>query len=239
MGIQYNFERIEKKYLITEAQAQALTKALAPRMEEEKFGLHSVLNVYFDTPDFSLIRNSIEKPVYKEKFRLRCYGTPGENDIVYAEVKKKYKGVVYKRRISGMPAEIARFLQGKTLENQNELNQREIHFFLNRWQPEPRVFIAYDRFALLGREDAGLRITFDRNLRWRTHSLDLRCGDAGQLILPSDQVVMEIKMPASCPLWLSHLLSEMGIFPHSFSKYGTCYTNHLLPLTKERSFVTC
>ena len=75
-----------------------------------------------------------------------------------------------------------------------------------------------------GIEDEELRITFDRNIRWRGYDVTLSSGDAGELLLPADQRLMEIKISASFPLWLSKLLSELKIYPASFSKYCTAYT---------------
>jgi hypothetical protein len=50
----------------------------------------------------SIISRSLDKPLYKEKLRLRIYGE-GPVETVFFELKKKFKGIVYKRRI-GLPA---------------------------------------------------------------------------------------------------------------------------------------
>ena len=39
---------------------------------------------------------------------------------------------------------------------------------------------------------------------------------------------MEIKIPGAAPLWLARLLSENGVFPTSFSKYGAYYKQFVL-----------
>ena len=106
---------------------------------------------------------------------------------------------------------------------------RELDWFERTYRAYPRVFIGYDRQALAGREDAGLRVTFDTNLRYRLDALDLRAGDHGAPLLPDDRILMEIKLPGVCPLWLSRSLSELDIRPASFSKYGVCYREHILP----------
>lgn len=232
--MQYTFERIEKKYLLTEAQAQEMACALEPYTDREPYGLHSVLNLYYDTPDFALARRSIERPVYKEKFRLRSYGVPAGDAVVFAEIKKKYRGVVYKRRVCAAPQELNRFLAGGALEGQSGQIQREIRWFLNAWNPAPAAFVGYDRFALTGKADPSLRITFDRNVRYRTEALDLTLGDGGEPIDPRQPVVMEIKMPLAAPLWLARLLSAHRIAPASYSKYGACYTRHLMRRPQER-----
>src|SRR5699024_7754614 len=84
--------------MMDKAQYRALRERLEGRVLPERFGRHTICNIYFDTADWRLIRASLERPVYKEKLRLRSYGVPGEEDTVFAELKKKFKGVVYKRR---------------------------------------------------------------------------------------------------------------------------------------------
>ena len=91
------FARYEKKYKLTLSQYAALRRWLQDRMEVDSYGLHTICNIYYDTPDFQLIRTSLEKPVYKEKLRLRSYGVPGGDTPVFVELKKKLDGVVYKR----------------------------------------------------------------------------------------------------------------------------------------------
>ena len=90
------FQRFEQKYLLDTDTYQKLRLELTPYMESDQYGISHISSIYFDTPDRRLVRSSLEKPVYKEKLRLRCYGLPGPQDPVYVEVKKKYKGIVYK-----------------------------------------------------------------------------------------------------------------------------------------------
>ena len=125
------------------------------------------------------------------------------------------------------------FLYGLTSDPCAGQVGREIQQFQQFYRAEPKVFIAYDRTAFAGREDAELRVTFDRNIRWRTSELDLRCGDHGQQLLNDGRILMEIKIPGVCPVWLSRILSENQIFPTSFSKYGTCYRENILKNNRE------
>ena len=228
-AVQHIFRRVEKKYVVTPSQERELLRRLEPHMMPDVYGRYSVANIYFDTENYALIRESVEKPVYKEKFRLRSYGTPGEGDAVFAELKKKYEGVVYKRRIVACQPQIERLLAGETVEGEDVQTQREMHWFFGMYRPRPRVFIGYDRFALIGREDPELRVTFDHDIRWREQRLRLSDGMDGELVLGNNPIVMEIKIPNAAPLWLARLLSEMRIFPTSFSKYGACYVTHIAP----------
>lgn len=225
MGFQYTFRRTEKKYLLTPEQFQQISTALRYRMHEDSFGLHTISSIYYDTPDYLLIRTSLEHPAYKEKLRLRGYA---DTSLWFPEIKKKYKGVVYKRRIACKPEEWPCLLQGSEVVGQSEQIQRELRqMFFVYPQLAPRIYIGYDRMACVCNEDEELRITFDHRLRARTDELDLRLGDAGEPLLPDGSVVMEIKFPGSAPIWLARVLSECGIYPTSFSKYGTWYLRHV------------
>ena len=228
-GYQSTFERHEKKYLLDEAQYQTLRLALADRMQADEYGLHTIYSLYYDTPDYRLIRTSLRRPTYKEKLRLRSYGVPGREDTVYVELKKKYRGVVYKRRV-GMPLWQAReWLAGQGRpENFGQIH-REIDYFLAFYQPQPAVLLAYDRIALAGREDPALRITFDRAIRWRTQPIDLGCRAPFSPLPMQGDYLMEVKVPGAFPVWMSRLLSTHDIFPTSFSKYGSWYARCLVP----------
>ena len=227
-NIQRCFQRYEKKYLLNPEQYQKIRAGLAPYMEADEHGRYTICNLYYDTPDFQLIRASLDKPVYKEKLRMRSYGVPADGDSVFVELKKKYKGVVYKRRTVLEAGEALDYLAGRCSPRAKDQICREIDWFLGRYHPVPQVFIAYDREALAGLEDRVLRVTCDIDLRWRDTALDLRSGDGGERITSRDQILMEIKIPGSAPVWLSRLLSENSVFPTSFSKYGVCYRENLM-----------
>ena len=225
--VQSCFQRYEKKYLLTPAQYRAIRRGMAPYMTPDAHPKYSISNIYYDTENFDLIRASLEKPVYKEKLRLRSYGVPSGGDAVFVELKKKYDGVVYKRRITMQMQEAARCLQGTQRQNGSQIG-REIDWFFRFYRPTPKAFIAYDREAWAAADGGELRITFDTALRVRSNELDLRYGDHGVPLLDDDVILMEIKIPGTAPLWLSRLLSENGIFPTTFSKYGTYYKDFVL-----------
>lgn len=227
-GVQCSFERVEKKFILTHAQAEALMRDLtAGYMAVDQYEQHTIRNLYYDTDDYALIRRSIQRPKYKVKFRLRAYGTPMEDTLIFAELKKKYSGVVYKRRIAVSPDDMRRFLRGETLDSENPQIQRELHRYLSEHPIRPKVFLAYERVALYGLDDPALRVTLDTHLRYRTTRLDCFTDDAGELICPDDPVILEVKLANAAPLWLARLLSWHKIYMSSFSKYGTCYLNHL------------
>lgn len=239
MNVQTVFERIEKKYLITPTQFELLWPILLREMQPDQYGRHTICNIYYDTPDYRLIRASLEKPVYKEKLRLRSYGVPTRDSTVFLELKKKYKGIVYKRREQMPLAQATDFLEnGAPPGGADSQILREITAFLAFWQPEPKVFLAYDRVALFGRTDPELRLTIDTNIRWRTGELDLTAGDEGEDLSIQGQYLMEVKIPDAMPLWMARAFSLLDIYPVSLSKYGLCYTECLLPqLTRKPQLI--
>jgi len=159
---------------------------------------------------------------------VRSYGVPGEADSVFVELKKKFDGVVYKRRVTAELPLVEPLLSG--LLDNDAFGQigREIEWFQRCNRTVPKVFIGYDREAFAGLDDPELRVTFDTRLHWRETKLDLSYGDHGRFLLPEDAVLMEVKLPSACPLWLSRALSDLSIYPTSFSKYGECYRTCLL-----------
>lgn len=222
------FQRIEKKYVVSEKKFNLLIKQIKPYMTVDKYGLHTICNIYYDTEAYDLIRNSIEKPVYKEKLRLRSYGVPvKKNSMVFLELKKKYDSTVFKRRISLTLEESEDYLShGIKPENNNQI-LNEIDYFIKLYKPEKKIFIAYDRIAFIGNENKDLRITFDMDIRSRFYDLVLSKGDYGTT-LNIDGYLMEIKTTDSLPIWLVYILSELSIFPVSFSKYGNIYKHELV-----------
>ncbi len=222
------FQRSEKKYLMNDAQYRALREVLDEHMQADAYGQYTVCNLYFDTEHNDLIRRSIEKPDYKEKLRLRSYGTVTDEDKVFLEIKKKFKGVVFKRRITAPYREIKAYLTDGTPPTDNGQIFREIDYFLRFYACYPKLFLSYDRIALSGvGEEKGLRVTFDRNIRSRTDRLDLTIPPDGESLLEDGVWLMEIKAPGAMPLWLTDALTRLQIYPTSFSKYGRVYTrNH-------------
>ncbi|MBR1749423.1 MAG: polyphosphate polymerase domain-containing protein [Ruminococcus sp.] len=228
------FERIEKKYLLNKKQYSELLEVLDGRFQVDDYGKTTINNIYYDTPDDLLIRRSIEKPVYKEKLRVRSYGRADSDTKVFIELKKKYKGVVYKRRTSMALKDSYSFLACEQQPGKSPQIENEIQYFMGFYKGiAPAMYIGYDRIAMFGLENHDLRITFDTNIRYRRTDLRLDKGSHGEMLLDDGQVLMEIKIPGVMPLWLSKELSRLGIFPTSFSKYGSAYTKVFMENTEK------
>lgn len=287
------FKRVEKKYRIGAAERAAVEAAAGGPMAVDAYGRTRITSLYLDTPERSMIARSVEKPLYKEKLRLRAYGdaagvalmgafgagpivrepgglplSDGEVETrvaaglqvpgaaaalpVFFGIKKKFKGIVYKRRlaltlpaalalVSGLPYEqaCARWplsdaaLAAAALSPVTRQIARELEVAMDRWLPlVPSMGIACDRVAwayrpemFQEREDDEL---FDSELRITFDDcleyLDCHCFHSPwRPIIESSESVMEIKSAGSYPPWLVEVLSAERIYPASFTKYGNAY----------------
>ena len=228
MSYQNTFKRYEMKYLITKKQKQMIQEAFGAYMKGDDYGKSTICNIYFDTPDSLLIRRSLEKPVYKEKLRVRSYGRATEDSEVFVELKKKYKSVVYKRRINATQQDAMEYLcKGAPLPVQSQITE-EIDYACELYRDlQPAVYLSYEREAFYGKEDRELRITFDENILWRNEDISLCSEVYGEPILKPGYALMEIKIAEAMPLWLVKLLSDNHIYKTSFSKYGCAYQEML------------
>ncbi|MBE6650468.1 MAG: polyphosphate polymerase domain-containing protein [Ruminococcaceae bacterium] len=221
MKLQTVFKRYEYKYLVTEEQASAVLDGMRGKLVPDKWGKSTVVSLYYDTPSYALIRRSVEKPIYKEKLRLRSYGRAESDSTVFLEIKKKYKSVVYKRRISLACSEAEAYMNGGEIEHKTQISH-EIDSFKRIYSPlVPAVYVSSEREAFYG--DGDFRITFDRNILCRDTDLTLKSDSYGTAILPEGKILMEIKTGRAIPLELSKILTENKIYRTSFSKYGTFY----------------
>lgn len=225
--IQKVFNRYEKKYMLTRQQYEAIRQRMEPYMEKDQYGLHTIRNIYYDTEDDELIRTSLEKPKYKEKFRVRCYGEPNAESDYFLEIKKKYKGIVNKRRIVMKPQEAKAYLENGEKPKEQSQIFREVDYVWNHYQLMPKVYLAYDRIALFGKEDAEFRVTFDQNIRSRDFALTLEKDTETTKLLKDGYYLMEVKISNAMPLWFVKILTELEIHSTSFSKYGNVYRRNL------------
>lgn len=287
------FKRVEKKYCIGAAERAAVEAAAGGPMAVDAYGRTRITSLYLDTPERSMIARSVEKPLYKEKLRLRAYGdaagvalmgafgagpivrepgglplsdgevearvaaglqVPGAASAlpVFFGIKKKFKGIVYKRRlaltlpaalafVSGLPYEqaCARWplsdaaLAAAALSPATRQIARELEAAMDRWLPlVPSMGIACDRVAWAYRpemfqEREGDEL-FDSELRITFDDcleyLDChRFRSPWRPIIESSESVMEIKSAGPYPPWLVEVLSAERIYPASFTKYGNAY----------------
>lgn len=224
MAFQMKFKRYELKYLLTAKQKEQLLEVMKPYMKLDQYGHSIIRNIYYDTDTYRLIRQSLEKPTYKEKLRVRSYVKASLKSDVFVELKKKYKSVVYKRRIALPEQQVVCWLSGQSQCTQQNQISREIDYFLEFYKTlHPAVFLSYKREAFYSLEDDDFRITFDENILYRKNDLSLESEVYGTPILNKNQILMELKTFGGIPLWMSHFLNQQNIQKTSFSKYGIAY----------------
>ena len=230
MAVQTVFRRYELKYLLTMAQKETVLKAMQPYMKLDKYGRTTIRNLYYDTDTYLLIRRSIEKLTYKEKLRIRSYSKADADSTVFVELKKKYKHVVYKRRMSLPEAEAVKWLSGEKHTDKHTQISNEIDYFMEHYGTlHPTVFLSYEREAYYSNDGSDFRVTFDDNILCRGEDLSLQSDAYGTPILPEGKVLMEIKCSGGIPLWMTEVLSREKIYKTSFSKYGTAYRTLIFP----------
>lgn len=232
MDAKMTFKRYELKYRINSFQRDALLKAMEGHLALDMFGHSAIRNIYYDTDNWRLVRRSIEKPWYKEKLRVRSYGLASDASPVFVELKKKYEGVVYKRRLSLPCREAMAGLRPENILPAGPTDQqisREIEAFKHFYGPTlaPAMFLTYEREAYYPIDGVDFRLTIDENLLWRTEDIDLRAPTSGQFIIPPDEMILEVKTPGGIPMWMVRFLSVNKIYQASFSKYGTAYQQWL------------
>ena len=221
------FRRREKKFLLDQTQYQHFLEQTSPFLKRAEYFESVIQSVYYDTQTDALIRRSIERPLYKEKLRVRKYlGT--ENDpLVYIELKKKFEGIGYKRR---------------ALADWNELNEKglsgcsysceqigkEIRQFAKVYPDlHPRMRIKTTRHSYVDKEDPDIRITFDFNVTYSDEDLNILEFNEGKELLPDGTVILEVKVPENLPLRYTKILTGEKIYRRPFSKYGTAYLKEL------------
>ncbi len=224
------FKRFEIKYLLDRKQKTELLRVMEDHMELDRYGRDTIRNVYYDTKSCLLIRRSLDRPVYKEKLRVRSYERVNEDDNVFVEIKKKYEDIVYKRRIAIPEHQATDWLIGAADKPFDSQIANEIDYLIDFYGDlSPTCFISYEREAYKERNGGSFRLTLDENILARCEELSLTAGVWGTRLIDSDQTLMELKTEGGLPLWMVRYLSANHVAKISFSKYGTAYKTMIFP----------
>ena len=220
-------KRYEIKYILNKEQTDYLVDAIKGKLFPDRYGSTTIASLYYDTPDQRLIRDSLEKPAFKEKIRLRSYGQATQESPVYLELKRKAEGIVYKRRVQSTLPKVAGFFGAhEDLQGDPQIC-KEINYFRDLYKTLiPACLIMVERTAYY-EANGDLRLTIDRDPRYRTDRLELTGEMDGKALLPEGWTILEVKVQGAMPLWLAKVLSEGKIYQSSFSKYGEAYKKEL------------
>jgi SPX domain protein involved in polyphosphate accumulation len=223
------------KYLLTEEQHHQFVEVLGDYVvadsQGDDLGRYKITSVYYDTTDYKAYWDKIEGHKFRRKVRVRVYGnkTVTPETMCFAEIKQRINKTLQKKRVF-LPYAQARALCGtsvlpKDIENMSATDQdtvSEIRYLQSTLQLQPACVVTYNRRAFNGTEyDSGLRITFDTNLKGRTHDLDLRSlGYAqNQFFIPPEYCIMEVKVNYHVPFWLTEMIGKFGYTLRRVSKY--------------------
>lgn len=218
------FRRVEQKYILSKKQYELLQDIIKSKFKKDKYYKSKIYNLYFDNSSNDMIINSIEKPLYKEKIRVRSYNeVKNKDDIVYLEMKQKYKSIVYKRRVMMTLFEYNKYIRSGKVSKKDGQIMKEIDYYIKYYKANPYVYVAYDRLSYYDIDDINFRITFDNNLRYRFDDLGLYDSKLDKKYFDNDMYIMEVKSMNNLPLWFVEVLSLNKIYPQSFSKVGNIY----------------
>jgi len=234
MRVKY-FNRYELKYIVTLEQyrefVEVLPDYLTPDSRGDNYGRYSITSLYYDTADYKAYWDKIEGHKFRRKVRIRVYGDTqvGAQTNCFAEIKQRINKTLQKKRIY-IPYNAAEALcgAGATFEGEAEMSPAdqdtvsEIRYLQSTLDLQPACIVSYDRQAFEGGEyEAGLRITFDSNLKGRTHELTLLGTGRTQnrYFIPPSWCVMEIKVNYRVPYWLTEMIGKYRFNLRRISKY--------------------
>ena len=184
----------------------------------DKYYYETIYNLYFDNDYFELINNSIDKPIYKEKIRLRSYSKVNNDTKVFLEIKKKYNNNSNKRRVVISYKDYLNYIKSGIIPKCDKQIISEIDYCFKKYSLKPMIKIVYDRYAYKLKIDDEFRITFDTNIRYNLDELDFNSDN--DIMFMNDGYIMEIKTYNGIPIWLKDILDSLDIYPITYSKVG-------------------
>ena len=221
------FLRTEIKYRLSAEVFRVLNREFEAHLEKDNFHFEKIHNIYYDNDSDEVIRRSLEKPVFKEKLRLRTYEFEGKLfNYVFSEMKNKFDGIGYKRRIKLPLSAARRLLSGADpaeILGDGQIARETLHF-IKKTSSYPKLYLSYDRRAYRGKKECkdqqDLRITFDSNIVSRADKLDFCVLPKDKPLLNGGEYILEVKTAYGYPKWLTEILTEHKVYSTAFSKYG-------------------
>ncbi len=229
------FERREKKLLADTALLPKIEEWLNEYFDTDPYNIcgkpYEIGNIYFDNDNRDVTRHSISNPFFKEKLRLRSYGTPDLQSNVFFEIKRKMNKIGTKRRAI-IPLSLAYdFLETNIIPaDESYINRQvlsEISYFIGTYNVKPSVYISYMRKAYFGKNDPSLRLTIDSDILTRHTDLRLEAGRFGNSLLPEGKSLIELKFNGATPIWFAQMMSEFNLSYSPYSKVGREFTSSL------------
>lgn len=238
-----SFNRFELKYLLTSAQANAFRDDLAQHVDLDPHagptGSYPLASLYYDTEDHRFYWEKLEGIKFRRKLRIRSYDPfPEPSTMVFAEIKQRVNRVTQKRRIVASLADALALCGSGVIpehDPRDTATYDEIAAMTLYYDLRPTVITLYEREAFVGREsDPGLRVTFDKDIRYRAADLDLTSPGPGRPAINPSWQVMEVKVNERIPYWLTELVARHNCELIRISKY--CQSLEAAELTPRSIF---
>ena len=215
-------DRMEQKYFISFDKYKELMDRIEDKLVKDRYFDERIYNIYFDNDEYEFIIKSLDKPLYKEKVRLRSYSEAKEGTNVFLEIKKKFMGHGNKRRVVIDYNDAINYIDNNIIPDTNKQIMYELDYTFKKNNLKPKISLTYDRLSYAFKEDESYRVTFDTNIRYSNKKLDLvNIDDEDSLF--NDGYIMEVKTLKGYPTWFSKALNELKIYPTSYSKVGEAY----------------
>jgi hypothetical protein len=232
MAVQVEFERLELKYLLDEATAESVRRAILPFCVPDphngRFGRgYWISSLYFDSPRLACFRANERADGDRFKLRARIYELGGD---VHLEIKRKRGDVVRKSRVIVRDTDWVDATHGFGRPRyEGPKQERTLESFaqlLAQYGAEPQVIIEYEREAYISPRGEYARVSFDRKISYfstREHSFvsgraerrALSLGEASR----SAPVVLELKCETQIPPFMVDVIRSHELHRVGLSKY--------------------
>jgi hypothetical protein len=225
--------------------ASELASYMTLDRQGDEQGRYVITSLYYDTADHQAYWDKLDGHRFRRKVRIRVYGEQQitTETLCFAEIKQRINKTLQKKRVL-LPyaSAIAVCGLGEPVAGADETDQAiidEITYLGHTLQLQPTCVVSYNRLAFEGSEqDLGLRVTFDTQLKCRTHDLSLLSqGYAdNQFFLPPQQCIMEVKVNNRTPYWLTEMIAKYRCTLRRISKYCAALEQAKLGLSRQRIY---
>ena len=181
------FKRYELKYLLNEEAFGVIYHRAMEYMNPDPYckdgKSYPLYNLYYDASDHSVMLNSLAKPYYKEKLRIRSYvPAPSEDTKVFVELKKKINKIVCKRRVVLPYAKAKAYLMGEQIEipeGKSRFISKQVLSEIDRFQAYYRNDVKPENIAMQN----VMRIDCKDNMVILTDLLERQVAIEGTLVM--------------------------------------------------------
>jgi len=225
------FCRYELKYRISESKAEAVEQFIKPYIHLDRYAklqpdrTYPIASLYLDSQDLKLCRESLTGKKNRFKLRIRSYSDDPDTPC-FVEIKRRLNNIIIKGRVRVTNDNVATLLSGRSLPPQkyktDEHTLRQFQLYMHCINAGPVIRVRYNRKAYEDDSDNRVRVTFDRQLCYKTGSEPIiMFNDIGWQRHRHGSVILELKFTSRYPAWLSGMVKYFDLQRQSVSKYAS------------------